>query len=427
MSQHDCTSSERRRWIPRSPSGRIRQFKNVGDEADHLHSRSVPGLPERSIDREERSPQNGVGRVSELHEGPPSPDAKPPARPASPGLPPPTLPVLPPQPPAVATPPHPATFDELLPPGFGAPPGPPQAGALPPWQPTVQAPSPLPSADFSAAVREPVKGAGSKLVILACATIALVCAVVAGLLLVTGAGPSPQLIQSPAVANANVFASAVASGGFHYASVSSGTVGGIPQMVTQSGDAGNGEGIQFMTSVVGDNEVIVIGSKVYMKANATMLENMLGYSVGEAAPYADRWIAFSPSDSWYRTVAGGVTVGSIWGDSSESPTDQLPQHPESVSGLSTLSGMPVESVRYALHGADQAASASYAGTEVITFSANGSHLPSLLTEHLSGTTTHGPSTGTDRVTFTNWGEPVDVQPPSASIPFSTLPPPSSTV
>ena len=366
--------------------------------------------------------------MSEPHEGPLPFDAKPSVPPATPGLPPLTLPALPPLPPAVVTVPRSATFDELpIPPGFGAPPGPPQTGALPPWQLTVQAPNPPPSVDFSAALREPVKGAGSKFVILACATIALVCAVVAGLLLVTGAGPSPQLIQSPAVANANVFASAVASGGFHYASVSSGTVGGIPQMVTQSGDAGNGEGIQFMTSVVGDNEVIVIGSKVYMKADVTMLENMLGYSVGEAAPYAGRWIAFSPSDPWYRSVGAGVTVGSIWGDSSESPTDQLPQHPESVSGLSTSSGIPSESVRYALHGVDQAASASYTGTETITFSAHEPHLPSILTEHLSGTTTHGPSTGTDRVTFTNWGEPVDVQPPSASIPFSTLPPPSSTV
>ena len=365
--------------------------------------------------------------MSEVHEGPRSFDAKPPVRPATPGLPPLTLPALPPLPPAVATRPRPATFDELpIPPGFGAPSGPPETGALPPWQPTVQAPTPLPSVDFSAALQEPSKGVGSKLVIMACATIALVCVVVAGLVLVTGGGPAPQPILSPTVANSKVFASAMTSGGFHYASVSSGTVGGIPQMVTQSGDAGNGEGVQFMTSVVGDNEVIVIGSKVYMKANATMLENMLGYSVGEAAPYVDRWIAFSPSDSLYRTVGAGVTVGSIWGDSSESPTDQLPQHPESVSGLSTLSGIPSESVRYALHGV-QAASASYTGYETITFSANEPHLPSVLTEHLSGTTSHGASTATDRVTFTNWGHPVSVHPPTASIPFSALPPPSSTV
>jgi hypothetical protein len=265
------------------------------------------------------------------------------------------------------------------------------------------------------------------LVILTCVTIALVCVVIAGLMLATGAGPSPQLIQSPTVANSKVFASAMTSGGFHHASASSVTVGGITQTVTQSGDAGNGEGVQFMTSALGDNEVIVIGSKVYMKANATMLENMLGYTVGEAAPYVDRWIAFSPSDSLYRTVAAGVTVGSIWGDASESPTDQLPQHPESVSGLSTSGGMPVESVRYALHGFDRASSTSYTGTEVITFSADASHLPNVVTEHLSGTTTQGASTATDRVTFDHWGERVSVQSPTASIPVSTLPPPSSTV
>jgi hypothetical protein len=265
------------------------------------------------------------------------------------------------------------------------------------------------------------------LVVVACGTIALVCVVIAGLMLTTGAGPSPQLIQSPIVANSRIFASAMTSGGFHYASVSSVTVGGVSQTVSQSGDAGNGDGVQFMTSALGDNEVIVIGSKVYMKANARMLENMLGYTVGEAAPYVERWIAFSPSDSLYRNVAAGVTIGLIWGNSSESPTDQLPQHPDSVSGPSTSGGMPVESVHYALHGFDQAASTSYTGTEVITFSADAPHLPNIVTEHLSGTTPHGASTATDRETFDQWGEHVSVQAPSASIPISTLPPPSSTV
>jgi hypothetical protein len=263
------------------------------------------------------------------------------------------------------------------------------------------------------------------LVILACGTIALVCAVIAGLILVTDAGPSPAVIWSPAEANSKVFAAALASGSVHYESVASGTSGGTSVRVTQSGDAGRGEGVQYMTSSEGDSEVVVIGSKAYMRADATMLENLFGYNVGEAAPYVNRWIAFSQSDPLYGAVSGGVTIGSIWGDPSESPSDQLPQHPDSVSDLSTLSGIPQQSVGYSLHGTSQAA--SYSGTEMIAFSANEPHLPSLLTEHLSGTTKQGSSTESDRVTFSQWGEPVTVQAPSTSVPYSTLPPPSSTV
>jgi hypothetical protein len=129
----------------------------------------------------------------------------------------------------------------------------------------------------------------------------------------------------------------------------------------------------------------------------------------------------------YQAVAANVTIGSIWSDPSKSPTDQLPQNPESVSGLSTLNGIPVESVRYSLHGADKATKASYSGTETIAFSADEPHLPSLLTEHISGSSTQGAATDTNRVTFSHWGETVNVQAPTSSIPFSVLPAPSSTV
>ena len=243
----------------------------------------------------------------------------------------------------------------------------------------------------------------------------------------TGAGPAPVIIRSPAEANTKVFAAAMASGSFHYQSVSSGTSGGASGTETESGDAGRGEGVQFMTSAFGDSEVIVVDSMAYMRGNATMLENMFGYTLGEAAPFVSRWIAFSPSDSLYRAVAADVTVDSLWGDPSLSPPDQLPQNPESVSGLSTVSGSPSQSVRYVLHGTNEAAKASYSGTETIVFSTNDPHLPSLLTEHLSTTSTQGASTDTTRVTFSHWGEPVTVSAPAATIPFSALPAPTSTV
>jgi hypothetical protein len=203
--------------------------------------------------------------------------------------------------------------------------------------------------------------------------------------------------------------------------------GGRTQTATQRGDAGDGEGVQFSTGPLGDNEIIVIDSKAYMRADATMLENMFGYDIGEAAPYVDKWIAFSPTDSLYSTVAADVTTESIWGDSSSSPTDQLPQSPASVSGLSTSDGRTVQTVQYLLHGTNQTTKASFSGTEAITFLADQPHLPTALTEHLAGKSTQGASTVTDRVTFSQWGEHVNVQAPTTSIPFPDLPPPSSTI
>ena len=344
------------------------------------------------------------------------------------GLPPLTLPKLPPPPQGYGAPPRSPTFDELpIPVGFGALPPPPITGTFPPLQSPVPAPIPPPAVDLSAPTREVGKWATRKLAILVFGTTALVSVIVAGSVFVFGAAPSPVAITSPSEANSKVFAAAVASGTVHYASVSSGMIGTNPVTVTQSGDAGHGEGVQFTISAVGDNEVIVIGSKVYMRADATMLENMLGYSVGEAAPYVNKWIAFTPSDPLYQAVAAGVTTNAIWGNQSDSPTDQLPQIPESVSGLSTLNGKPVQSVRYSLHGTNRPTVDSYSGTETIVFSASDPHLPSLLTEHMSETTAQGVNTEENQVTFSQWGERVSADAPTVSIPFSSLPAPSSTI
>ncbi|MGD0394528.1 MAG: hypothetical protein ABSC41_18020 [Acidimicrobiales bacterium] len=176
-----------------------------------------------------------------------------------------------------------------------------------------------------------------------------------------------------------------------------------------------------MSSALGDYEVIVLNSKAYMKANLTMLENTFGYSPSEAAPYVDRWIAFTPSDSPYSSVAADVTTATTWNDPAESPTDGLPHTPESVTGLSNVNGESVQSVGYSLDGTSKAADASYSGTETISFFATNPHLPTHLTEQLSGTANQQATTANVEVTFSRWGEPVTVTAPTASIPYSTLP------
>jgi hypothetical protein len=75
-----------------------------------------------------------------------------------------------------------------------------------------------------------------------------------GVIFFTNRASTPIAIKSPAEANATLYAAAVAAGSFHYADVTTGTVGGQPVTATQSGDSGHGEGVQYMTSALGNYE-----------------------------------------------------------------------------------------------------------------------------------------------------------------------------
>jgi len=241
-----------------------------------------------------------------------------------------------------------------------------------------------------------------------------------------GDGTPPIAIQSPAEANSKLYAAAVEVGTFHYVSSSTEQIAGRTVTGTQSGDVGQSEGVQYLTSRVGDYEVIVVGSAAYMSADLATLENVLGYSAAEAAPFVHQWIAFAPSDAPYKAVAANVTTETTWTNSSTSPTDGLPQTPVSVTGVFTADGEPVQSVRYSIDGGNAAAGDVYSGSESITFAATDPHLPRIATEHLSGTVDQRPTTSSTRTTFSHWGESVSVKAPTTTIAYSTLPQPSTT-
>ena len=254
----------------------------------------------------------------------------------------------------------------------------------------------------------------------------LIAFVTGGVVFATHGSTSPAAVQTPTEANADLYAAAMASGSFHYAVVSSGTDGGHSVTSTQSGHNSRTGGVQYNTSAFGDSEVIVVNSMAYMRSDLTMLENSFGYSPSEAAPYVGRWIAISPSESPYSSVAADVTTGSTWGNPSLSPTDGLPHTPESVSSVTTFKGEPVQSVQYAIHATNEAAHATASGSETIVFSAAHPHLPVSLTETLSGTANAQTSNEVLKATFSRWGESVSVTPPTDSIPYSTLPAPATS-
>lgn len=316
------------------------------------------------------------------------------AQPAPPGL-----PLLPPLPQAVPS----------LPP----PPG-------PPAPPVVTS-----SGHFSVAPTSTARKGRAKVGLLI-GLVVLVGAVAGGVIFATQGNLTPAAIPSPTQANSDLYAAAMASGSFHYVVISSGKDAGHTAASTQSGDDSQNGGVQYNTDGPEQSEVIVANSKAYMRGNLDMLENSFGYSASEAAPYVGRWIAFSPTDAPFTSVAADVTTGSTWGNPSVSPTDELPHTPESVSNLSTSNGQSVQSVQYALHGTNGAAHVSYSGSEAILFSAAHPHLPVNLTEQLSLTANHQSSNEVVKVTYSRWGEPVTVASPPDSIPFSTLPAPTTS-
>ena len=78
------------------------------------------------------------------------------------------------------------------------------------------------------------------------------------------------------------------------------------------------------------------------------------------------------SDSILNTATGSGTPGlpplPLFAPSApppigKSPTDGLPQTPQSVTAPSSVKGRSVQTVAYSLHGASRTSSASYSGTE----------------------------------------------------------------
>jgi hypothetical protein len=266
---------------------------------------------------------------------------------------------------------------------------------------------------------------GHKIAAVVAAVVVVLGAAVGEFLVLASGGPTG--FTSPSAANAALFAAARTAGSFHYAGTSTGSEGGNVLAGTASGDAGRTEGIQFLTTNVANYEVIVVNSVAYMKPDLGALENSFGYTASEAAPYANRWIELTPADAPYKGVADGVTTGSDWGDASQSPSDNLPHTPQSVSAVSTANGRSVQRVTYSMSGTGPSSvGGHYSGTESLVFAAGSHHLPYSLVEHLTGTANGQPATNDATAAFSNWGEAVHVAIPADPIAFSSLPPPPTT-
>ncbi len=229
----------------------------------------------------------------------------------------------------------------------------------------------------------------------------------------TGVGPSPAL------ANAALFEAATAAGSFHYVDSDSSDIGGARSRQVETGDVGPGVGIQFTVGDLGNSEIIVVHSTAYLLGDETTLETLLEFSKPEAIMYADKWISFTPNDSFYFSVADLVTAESFWGVPRNNPVDPLAQLPESVSGPFVMDGVSTQVVSYSIHDIVKSTNSSFLGSSTIRI-ATKSKLPSSCDVQTTGTYAGTPGSEDDAITFSQWGEAVPVNQPAGALPFSSL-------
>lgn len=165
---------------------------------------------------------------------------------------------------------------------------------------------------------------------------------------------------------------------------------------TFSEDSGRSEGRQDIT--VGSNhaQVVLVSGVAYIEGDQQTLQNFFGLSPAASARGAGKWIAIHSSDPQYKDVTSGVTLSSA--------LDQiLPTGTLTKQTVAAVQGRQVVAVHGQLPN-------SPPGTLYVA--ATGNPLP---VEE-----TAGDSTGTETVTFSNWGESISLSAPAGSVTISSL-------
>jgi hypothetical protein len=172
---------------------------------------------------------------------------------------------------------------------------------------------------------------------------------------------------------------------------------------TISQDSGLSSGHQSVTQSGGHLEVIIVGTALYVKADAAGMTEALGVTSAEAARYANVWISVPPSDGLYASAAEGVTVFSALNEVALSG-------PISVGAPTEVNGIEV----VGLHGEGPGPNGGGTVPETIFVSTGADPLPVEVNETASDGSTL-------KATFSQWGVPVAIAPPSGSIPIGSIP------
>jgi hypothetical protein len=154
-------------------------------------------------------------------------------------------------------------------------------------------------------------------------------------------------------------------------------------------------------------QIAVLLNTAYLNGSATFLAQSVGLSQSIASDYANRWISFERSDgNLFQAVAGGVTLPSALDQSL--PTGRLTVTPErtvdgqSVVGIVGTTRVPGSNPFTATVTAYVSSAAPHDFVKVV----------------LVAVSSH--ATRTETVSFSNWGEPLEVEAPTGAVAYSSI-------
>lgn len=173
--------------------------------------------------------------------------------------------------------------------------------------------------------------------------------------------------------------------------------------VTQSGstttqilDAATTGGRRVIDVAGSTATILVTHQAGYLRAPGQILQADFGLSSSVAATDAGKWLSFPAGTSGYQALANGVTVGTLAQEVALSSVSRKTHSPINGVNVTALIGK------------------SLGGSLELYVPLSGQPLP------IAGIVTiQGASVN---LFFSNWGEKVDLTPPSGSIPFPTPPP-----
>ena len=187
--------------------------------------------------------------------------------------------------------------------------------------------------------------------------------------------------------------------------VASNTFGGQSDLSVY--DVSGTQGKQTITGDTGSSLTLVVGNAAYVQGDSKFLGSSMGFPASAASGLAGRWISFQPSDQNYSEVVAGDTLSSALSEATPTGTLKLVASPN-------INGQAVVAISGALP-ADQTTGGT-TGTEILYVAKAAPYLPvgAVIHETQSG------QYGTSTVTFSAWGEPVNLTAPSNAVPISSL-------
>ena len=184
----------------------------------------------------------------------------------------------------------------------------------------------------------------------------------------------------------------------------------------QSGDAGTTSGSESITIHNGKSTELmdaeVVGTNGYVKGNTTGLEDILSLTPTQARKYQGQWLSFPMSNSNLAQLVGGLLKSQV-------ATELGFSGPFTHVADAIVNGQNAIGIRGSV-----STSNGTSVPEVLYVPSSGKPLPiEEVTNpgaNVHATTAHG------TVSFSNWGEHVEVPAPAHSVPLSKLAPTSTS-